>query len=159
MVQLHIFFTSWSHKNDLQLPMLFIAHTAVVLSDNTFIWVCLKWLHKLLSLNKTAFSSKTLMCKSYSSSAKCPPQVSLSKIASQPDLDASVFDKRLQFGICIELNESSIFFIHHKMCIFPACETFTFLSNFLWQIWAREFYSFPMTCNAMCQNTLQENCS
>ena len=43
-------------------PMLFIAHTVVVLSDNTFIWVCFKCLPKLLSPNKTAFSSKTLMC-------------------------------------------------------------------------------------------------
>ena len=70
------------------------------------------------------------MCKSDSSSANCPPVVSLSKIAPQPDLDASVFNKKLQFGICIGLNESSILFIHHKMSIFPACETFIFLSNF-----------------------------
>ena len=68
--------------------MLFIAHTTVVLSDNTFIWVCLKWLYKRLSPTKTAFSSKTLMCKSDSSSAKCPLVVSSSKIAHQPDLDA-----------------------------------------------------------------------
>ena len=109
--------------------MLFIAHTAVVLSDKTFIWVCLKWLHKLLSPNKTALSSKTLMCKSDSSSAKCPPVVSLSKIEPQPDLDASVFNKKLQFGICIGLNECSILFIYHEMFIFTACESFIFLSN------------------------------
>ena len=119
-----------SHNNDLQLPILFIAHTTVVLSDNTFIWVCLKWLHKLLSPNKTAFSSKTLMCKSDSSSAKCPPVVSLSKISPQRDLDRSVFNKKLPFGICTGVNQSSILFIHHKMSIFRACETFIFLSYF-----------------------------
>ena len=41
MAQLHILLASWSHNSDLQLLMLFIAHTAVVLSDDTFIWVCL----------------------------------------------------------------------------------------------------------------------
>ena len=50
------------------------------------------------------------MCKSDSSSAKRPPVVSLSKIAPQLDLDASVFNKKLQSGICIGLNESSILF-------------------------------------------------
>ena len=61
--------------------MLFVEHIAVVLSDNTFTWVCLKWLHKFLSLIKNAFGSKTSMCKSGSSSAKCPAEVPLSKIA------------------------------------------------------------------------------
>ena len=130
MAQIHIPLTSWSHNNDFQIPMLFIAHTAVLLLDELFIWVCLKWLHKLLSLNKTAFSSKTLICKSNSSCAKCPPPVSLSKIAPHPDLDASVFNKKLQFGIFVGLNESSTLFIYHKMSIFPAWETFIFLSNF-----------------------------
>ena len=44
------------------------------------------------------------MCISDSSSAKCPPVVSLSKIAPQPDLDASIFNKKLQFRIYIGLN-------------------------------------------------------
>ena len=111
------------------LSILFIAHTTVVLSDNTFNWVCLKWLHKLLSPNKTAFNSNTIMYKSDSSSANYPPVIYLSKIAPQPDLDTSVFNKMLQFGICIGLNESSILFIHHKMSIFLACETSIFLSK------------------------------
>ena len=81
MAQLHILLTSWSHDNDLQLPVLFIAHTAVVLSDKTFIWVCLKWLHKPLSPNKTAVSSKTLMCKSDSS------KIFFIKNCTQSDLD------------------------------------------------------------------------
>ena len=88
--------------------MLLIAHFAVVLSDNTSVWVCRKWLHKILSPNKTAFSSKTLLCKNDSSSAKCPPVVSVSKIAPQPDLDASASNKKLQFGTCFGLNESLI---------------------------------------------------
>ena len=67
------------------------------------------------------------MCKSDSSSANCPPVVSS---APQPDLDASVFNEKLQFGICIGLNESSMLFIHHKMSIFLVCETFIFLLNF-----------------------------
>ena len=85
-----------------KLPMLFIAHTEVVLSDNTFKWVCLKWLHKLLSPNKTAFRFKAIMYKSDSSSANCQPVVHLSKIIPQPHLDTSVFNKMLQFGICID---------------------------------------------------------
>ena len=47
------------------------------------------------------------MCKSDSSSVKCPSVVYLSKIARQPDLEVSVFNKKLQFGICTGLNESS----------------------------------------------------
>ena len=47
-----------------------------------------------LSPNKTVFSSKTLMCKSNSSSANCPPALPLSKIAPQPDLEVSVFNKK-----------------------------------------------------------------
>ena len=82
--------------------MLFIAHTAVLLSDNTLIWACLKWLHKLLSPNKTALSSKTLMCKSDSSSGNCPPAVSLSKITPQASLDTSVFNKKLQFEFVLD---------------------------------------------------------
>ena len=74
-----------------------MVHTAVVLSDKTFIWVCLKWLHNILSPSKTAFSSKTLIYKSDSSSANYLPVVSLSDIAPQPDLDASAFNKNLQF--------------------------------------------------------------
>ena len=65
----------------------------------------------------------------------------------QPDLDACVFNKKLQFGICIRLNESSMLFIHHKMSTFSACEIFIFLSNLI-----------KLTCNAMSQNALQENC-
>ena len=42
------------------------------------------------------------MCKSDTSSAKCPPVVSLSKIAPQLDLDASVFNKKLQFEILLD---------------------------------------------------------
>ena len=86
--------------------MLFTAHTAVVLSDDIFLWICLKWLHKALSLNKSAFSSKTLMCKSDSSSAMNPPVVSSSIVAPRPDLDTSAFNKNLLFGFCIGLNES-----------------------------------------------------
>ena len=109
--------------------MLFIAHTAVALPATTFIWVCLKWL-KLSSPNKTAFSSKKLMWKRDSSSSKCPAMVSLSKIAPQPELDTSMFNKKLQFEICIGLTESSILSIYHEMFIFPACETSILLSKF-----------------------------
>ena len=42
-----IIFTSSSHSNELQLPMLFIANIAVVFSDNTVMLGNLKWLHKL----------------------------------------------------------------------------------------------------------------
>ena len=108
----------------------FLMHNAFALSDNTFIWVSLKWLHRFLSPNRTAFSSKILMCKSDSSSEKCPPVVSLSKNTLQPDLDASLFNKKLQFGNCIELSESSILFIQYNMSISPACETSIFLSKF-----------------------------
>ena len=87
-------------------------------------------MHNILSPNKTSFSSKTLIGKSDSSSENCPPVASLSKIAFQPNLDPSVFNKKLQFGICIGLNESSILFIHHKLSIFPAWEIFIFLSKF-----------------------------
>ena len=69
------------------------------------------------------------MYKSDSSSANYPPVIYLAKIAPQPDLDTSVFNKMLQFGICIGLNESSILFIHYKMSIFLACETSIFLSK------------------------------
>ena len=92
--------------------------------------VCLKWLHKLLSPNKTAFSSKTLICKSDSSSAKYLTVVPLSKIAPQPYLHAFVFNKKLQFGICIGLNESSVLFIHYKISISPACKSSISLSEF-----------------------------
>ena len=71
-------------------------------------------------------NSKILMCKSDSSSTKCPPMVSLSKIAPKPNLDTSAFNKKLQFEICIGLNVSLILFIHHKMPTFPACETSIF---------------------------------
>ena len=64
----------------------------------------------------------------YSSNEKCPPGASLSKIAPHPDVEAS-FKKKLQFGLCIGLNESSILITYHKMSIFPACETFIFLSK------------------------------
>ena len=72
--------------------MLFIVHTAFVLSDNTFVWVFFKWLRKLVSPSKTFFSSEMLTCKSDLSSANCPPVVSSSRIAPQPDLAASPFD-------------------------------------------------------------------
>ena len=110
-----------------------------------------------LSPNKTAFSSKTLMCKSDSTSAKCPPVVSLSKIAPQPVLDASVFNKKLQFGICIGLNESSILFIHHKM-FFQYLKFSSFCQIFPWQSRVRNFYAIPMTGYAMGQSARKENC-
>ena len=77
--------------------MLFIVHTAGLLSHNNFIWVYIKRLHKLLIQNKNVFSSKNICDLS---SVKCPPVVPLSKIARQPDLDASACNKKLQFGIC-----------------------------------------------------------
>ena len=136
--------------------MLFIAHTAVALSDNTFIWVCLKWLYKLLRPNKTALSTKTT----------CKGAIGIHLVQSlRPwfffikNCDASVFDKRVQFEICIGQNESSILFIHHKMSIFPACETSIFLSKFPLENSNREFCHVPMTCNAMGQNALQKYCS
>ena len=52
------------------------------------------------------------------------------KNCTQPDLDVSVFNKNLQFGIFIGLNESSLLFIHHKASIFIACGTSIFLSKF-----------------------------
>ena len=70
------------------------------------------------------------MCKSELSSVNCPPVAPLSKIAPQPNLETSFFNKRLQFGICIGLNETSVLFIHYKMSIFPAWETFIFLLKF-----------------------------
>ena len=97
------------------------------------------------------------MCKSDSTSAKCPPVVSLSKIAPQPDLDASVFNKKLQFGICIGLNESSILFIRHKM-FFQSLKFSSFCQIFPWQIWVRNFYAIPMTGYAMGQSARKENC-
>ena len=66
------------------------------------------------------------MCKSDSSSANCPPVLSLSKIAPQPDLDTLDLD-----GIYIGLNESSILFIHHKISIFPPGKLSSFCQNFL----------------------------
>ena len=44
------------------------------------------------------------MYKKDISNAKCPPVVSLPKIASHPDLDGSVFNKKLRFGIYIGTN-------------------------------------------------------
>ena len=59
------------------------------------------------------------MYKKDISSAKCPPVVSLPKIASHPDLYASVFNKKLRFGIYIGTNESSRLSIM-KNDIFPS---------------------------------------
>lgn len=87
-----------------RIPMLFISHAAVAFWHKTFVWVCLKWLHKISSPNKAPLSSKTLMYKKDISNAKCPPVVSLPKIASHPDLDGSVFNKKLRFGIYIGTN-------------------------------------------------------
>ena len=114
--------------------MLFIAHTAVVLADNTFIWVCLELLHKLLSPNKTAFSSITLMCKIHSSSANCPPVVFLSKVAPKPDLDTSVFNKKLQIGICIGLNEFQYYLSTMKCPFSHPVKISSLFQHFFWQI-------------------------
>ena len=157
MTKLYILLTSWSYDDDLLLPVIYIVYTAVVLRDNTFIWVWHKCLHKLLSPSKTSFSSKTLACKSDSSSTKCLAAVSLSKSAPQPYLEVSFFNKKRQFGIFVGLNKSPILFIHDKISIFPGCENLlSFSQNFLWQIGVREFYHVPMTCNAMDQNAMQK---
>ena len=47
----------------------------------------------------------------------------IKKFHPTPELNASVFNKKLRFGNYVGIIESSILFIHQKMSIFPTCES------------------------------------
>ena len=139
ITQLYILLTSWWHNNYLKLPMLFIAHTAVALSDNTFIWVCLKWLYKLLRPNKTALSTKTT-CKGAIGIhlvQSLHPWFFLSKIATHLFLMKG-------YSLKFVLDKMNLqYYLSTIKCPFSQpVKLPSFCQNFLWKIWIENFVTF-----------------